>query len=106
MCNRYGLTYQEQEESYTSKASFLDNDEIPVLNADNPVKQSFSGRRIKRGLYRTRQGKLINADVNGAANIGVKSNLNGFNPDRLEASLAMPLRVKFDVKKVRQIYST
>ncbi|WP_275670312.1 MULTISPECIES: transposase [Okeania] len=98
MCNRYGLTYQEQEESYTSKASFLDHDEIPVFNANNPVKQSFSGRRIKRGLYRTRQGKLINADVNGAANIGVKSNLNGFNPDRLEASLAMPLRVKFDVR--------
>ncbi len=43
MCNRYGLTYLEQEESYTSKASFLDGDEIPVYNADNPTEYSFSG---------------------------------------------------------------
>nr|WP_293092313.1 transposase [Okeania sp. SIO2F4] len=106
MCDRYGLTYTELEESYTSKASFLDKDEMPVYNADNPREYSFSGQRIVRGLYKTKQGKLINADANGAANIGVKSNLNGFIPDRLEASLAMPLRVKFDVRKVRQIYST
>ncbi|MDY7003604.1 MAG: transposase [Cyanobacteriota bacterium] len=104
MCDRYGLTYLEQEESYTSKASFLDGDKIPVYNADNPSKYSFSGQRIQRGLYKTKQGKLINADCNGAANIGIKSNLNGFTPDRVEASLAMPLRVKFDVRKVRQIY--
>ncbi len=106
MCDRYGLIYKEQEESYTSKASFLDGDLIPVYNADNPTEYSFSGKRVKRGLYKTREGKLINADCNGAANIGVKSNLNGLIPDRLEASLAMPLRVKFDVRKVRQICST
>ncbi|WP_293165402.1 transposase [Okeania sp. SIO2C9] len=106
MCDRYGLTYTEQEESYTSKASFLDGDLIPVYNADNPTEYSFSGKRIKRGLYKTRKGKLINADANGAANIGVKSNLNGFTPDRLEASLAMPLRVKFDMTSVYQIYAT
>ncbi len=106
MCDRYGLTYKEQEESYTSKASFLDKDEMPVYNADNPREYSFSGQRIVRGLYKTKQGKLINADANGAANIGVKSNLNGFIPDRLEASLAMPLRVKFDGLKSRQIYSS
>ncbi|NEO52147.1 MAG: hypothetical protein F6K54_03035 [Okeania sp. SIO3B5] len=87
----------------TSKASFLDNDQIPVYNADNPREYSFSGQRIKRGLYKTKQGKLINADCNGVANIGAKSNLNGFTPDILEASLAMPLRVKFDVTSVRQI---
>ncbi|NEQ78242.1 MAG: IS200/IS605 family element transposase accessory protein TnpB [Okeania sp. SIO2C9] len=97
MCDRYGLIYTELEESYTSKASFLDRDKIPVDNADNPSEYSFSGQRIQRGLYKTKQGKLINADCNGAANIGVKSKLNGFTPDRLEASLAMPLRVKFDV---------
>ncbi len=105
MCDRYGLTYSEQEESYTSKASFLDSDLIPVYNADNPTEYSFSGKRVKRGLYKTREGKLINADSNGAANIGIKSNLNGFIPDRLEASLAMPLRVKFDVTSLRQICS-
>ncbi|NEP06571.1 MAG: IS200/IS605 family element transposase accessory protein TnpB [Okeania sp. SIO4D6] len=97
MCERYGLTYLEQEESYTSKASFLDRDNIPVYHAHNSTEYRFSGKRIKRGLYKTKQNKLINADCNGAANIGLKSNLNGFIPDRLEASLAMPLRVKFDV---------
>ncbi|GGA49988.1 hypothetical protein [Okeania sp. KiyG1] len=55
MCDRYGLTYIEQEESYTSKASFLDGDRIPVYNADNPSEYSFSGKRVKRGLYKTKQ---------------------------------------------------
>ncbi|NEO54449.1 MAG: IS200/IS605 family element transposase accessory protein TnpB [Okeania sp. SIO3B5] len=105
ICDRYGLTYIEQEESYTSKASFLDGDQIPVYNTDRPTTYSFSGQRVKGGLYRTKQNKLINADSNGAANIGIKSNLNGFTPDRLEASLAMPLRVKFDGLSSRQIYS-
>ncbi len=48
MCDRYGLTYTELEESYTSKASFLDKDEMPIYNADNPTEDSFSGKRIKR----------------------------------------------------------
>ena len=82
MCDRYGLFYKEQEESYTSKASFLDSDIIPVYNADNPTEYNFSGKRIRRGLYKTKKEKLINADCNGAANIGFKSNLNGFTPDR------------------------
>jgi len=72
LCERYGIKYVEQEESYTSKASFLDNDTIPVFNADNPKKHEFSGKRIKRGLYRTQHGVLVNADCNGAANILVK----------------------------------
>ena len=48
MCDRYGLTYKEHEESYTSKASFLDGDLIPLYNADNPTEYNFSGKRIKR----------------------------------------------------------
>ncbi|MDJ0743303.1 MAG: transposase [Xenococcaceae cyanobacterium MO_167.B27] len=74
LCFRYGIEYQEQEESYSSKASFYDRDEIPVYNADNPTKHKFSGRRIKRGLYRTKKGKhLVSSDINGSANILVKS---------------------------------
>ncbi|MEB3277730.1 MAG: transposase [Lyngbya sp.] len=73
LCERYGLNYIEQEESYTSKASSLDRDEIPVYNADNPLQPQFSGRRIKRGLYKTKDGHLINADSNGSLNIGLKS---------------------------------
>ena len=63
LCLRYGIEYFEQEESYTSKASFYDQDEIPVYNADNPSKQKFSGRRIKRGLYRTENKHLVSSDI-------------------------------------------
>ena len=63
-----GITVVLQEESYTSKASFVDGDTIPVYGVnDNDVK--FSGSRVKRGLYRTGDGTLVNADLNGAANI-------------------------------------
>lgn len=55
------------EESYTSKASFFDKDELPVYGqTDNPT---FSGRRVERGLYQDGKGNLWNADLNGAANI-------------------------------------
>ena len=73
LCKFYGIKFFKQEESYTSKASFFDGDEIPKYNADNPKEYKFSGKRIKRGLYRTKSSKLINADVNGALNILKKS---------------------------------
>ncbi|WP_235468420.1 transposase, partial [Geobacillus sp. Sah69] len=73
LCEFYGIEFLKQEESYTSQASFFDGDEIPEYNADNPKEYKFSGKRIKRGLYRTKSGKLINADVNGALNILKKS---------------------------------
>lgn len=73
LCARYGMSYVEQEESYTSKASFLDLDFLPVYDAETPYTGTFSGKRIKRGLYKSGNGKLINADVNGAANILRKS---------------------------------
>nr|WP_322506140.1 transposase [Chroococcidiopsis cubana] len=94
LCERYGLNYLEQEESYTSKASFLDKDDIPTYNPDNPQEYKFSGRRVKRGLYRSCGGHLVSADANGAANIGRKCSLNGFNSERVAAVLAQPLRVK------------
>ena len=72
LCARSGIEYLEQEESYTSKASFYDRDEIPVYNADNPTKHKFSGRRVKRGLYRTKDKHYCSADINGSANILAK----------------------------------
>lgn len=93
MCERYGLQFKEQEESYTSKANALDSDELPVYNADNPAEHKFSGKRFKRGLYRTAQGWLINADCNGACNIGIKSKHDGFDLVS-RGVLATPLRVK------------
>ena len=75
LCDMYGVEYILQEESYTSKASFFDRDDLPLYNADNPQEYTFSGKRVKRGLYMTKKGNLINADVNGALNILRKSNV-------------------------------
>ena len=73
LCKRYNINYILQEESYTSKASFFDNDDLPIYNADNPQTYKFSGKRIKRGLYQTKNNYLLNADCNGALNILRKS---------------------------------
>ena len=54
------------EEPYTSKSSFLDSDPIPSLKNE---KINFNGKRIKRGLYRSGSGSIINADINGSFNI-------------------------------------
>ena len=75
LCELNGIVFVKQEESYTSKASFWDNDTVPVYNANNPKFYSFSGKRVQRGLYRTADGKLLNADVNGALNILKKSSV-------------------------------
>lgn len=67
--NAEGISIVVTEESYTSQASFLDEDIIPTYKLGDNSQHVFSGRRIKRGLYRTKNKILINADVNGAANI-------------------------------------
>ncbi len=69
-----GINVIIQEESYTSKASFIDKDTIPVYNKEKVEKPVFSGKRIKRGIYKSKDGTLIHADVNGAWNIMRKSN--------------------------------
>ena len=80
----HGIKCIEQEESYTSKASFLDNDNIPTLNEVNK-KHTFSGKRITRNLYQTKNNKIIDADLNGALNIMKKANIEMLTPlDYLE----------------------
>ena len=94
LCDQYNINYMEQEESYTSKASFLDKDNIPTFNSSNDTKYKFSGKRTKRGLYKSSNGTIINADVNGACNILVKSKQN-FNFEKLCIGLlASPIRVR------------
>ncbi len=75
LCSINKIKYVEQEESYTSKASFFDNDDIPVYDKNNTKKHKFSGSRITRGNYKTSKNKIINADINGALNIMKKSKL-------------------------------
>jgi putative transposase len=68
LCEQYGIQFVETEESYTSKASFIDSDTLPKYG-EKPERWKESGRRMQRGLYRSANGIKINADCNGAANI-------------------------------------
>ena len=95
LCEQYGIRFEETEESYTSKASFLDRDELPKYG-EKPNEWKSSGRRVKRGLFRTATFGYINADCNGAANIlrKVKGKL-GLDLSRLTRGvLAAPNRLR------------
>ena len=95
LCERYGINYFEQEESYTSKASFFDSDDIPTWNPRNPYKGNFTGKRIHRGLYYRSNGQVLNADVNGALNILRKSKLNQINHlEQCRGEVITPLRIR------------
>lgn len=61
-CKLVGIAVMMTEESYTSKCSFIDNEEMKHH-------EEYKGKRIKRGLFRTNEGRLINADLNGSLNI-------------------------------------
>ena len=70
-CEKYGINFITHEESYTSKCSFLDGEEITKHI-------EYQGKRIKRGLFKSNKGILINADVNGSYNILRKAIPNAF----------------------------
>ena len=83
-----GIEVIVREESYTSKCSFLDNEEICKH-------ETYKGKRIKRGLFRSYDGKLINADLNGALNILRKEIPNVFNKYGIEVcSTPIDLSIK------------
>ncbi|WP_287360487.1 transposase [Moorena sp. SIO3B2] len=94
LCQQYGIEFIETEESYTSKTSFLDGDYLPKYG-EKPKDWKPSGRRTKRGLYRTAMNWYVNADCNGAANIIRKvSRTLGISLDRLgRGVLTRPHRV-------------
>ncbi len=93
LCQRDGIRYVEQEESYTSQASFLEGDPMPIWNGRHQT-VTFRGQRVKRGLYRAANGQTLNADVNGGGNILRKSN-HRLDFERVARGLlANPLRVK------------
>jgi putative transposase len=74
-----GIRVIIREESYTSQASFLDLDAIPTYDPTRKEKPRFSGRREKRGLYRAKDGRRIQADVNAAYNTLRKEFPNAFS---------------------------
>ena len=94
LCELNGIVFVKQEEAYTSKASFWDKDVIPVYNADNPKTYTFSGQRVHRGLYRTADGKELNADVNGALNILRKSNVVDMTILYSRGEVDTPVRIR------------
>ena len=94
LCQLNGIVYVKQEESYTSKASFWDRDEIPIYNNDNPKNYNFSGKRIRRGIYQCSNGKCLNADVNGALNILRKSNVVSLNGLYTRGDVDTPVRIR------------
>jgi len=94
LCKLYGVNFVKQEESYTSKASFFDGDAIPKYNHDNPQEYSFSGKRVKRGLYRASSGYCINADVNAALNILKKSSVVSIDALYGSGAVDTPVRIR------------
>ncbi|MBV9708230.1 MAG: transposase, partial [Chloroflexi bacterium] len=75
-----GIQVEVTEESYTSKASFLDLDPIPTYTPNDEEEHVFSGKRIgrRKRLYRSKDGRTICADINGAYNIVRKRRPNAF----------------------------
>jgi IS605 OrfB family transposase len=90
-CELVGIKFIEQEESYTSKASFLDADSIPTYSAG--VTHQFSGRRLQRGMYKAKSGLRLNADINGSYNIMRKAIPNVFS-NGIEGLVVHPVRIK------------
>jgi transposase len=86
-----GIQVIEQEESYTSKASFIDLDPLPVYTDKQTEKPLFSGKRVSRGLYKSGSGKRLNADVNGSLNILRKAVPNAFS-NGIEGVVVHPVR--------------
>ena len=81
-CELLGITVHVTEESYTSKCSFLDNEDVCKHD-------EYMGKRIKRGLFQSSDGRLINADINGALNI-LKKVIGKYDYDPIKVC-SMPL---------------
>jgi len=98
LCEDYSIQFIETEESYTSKASFLDGDELPKFG-EKPEGYKPSGKRVERGFYRTVTGFLLNADCNGAANILRKVSI------QLDLDLARVCREALNLTKRYDLFS-
>ena len=97
-----GIHFELKEESYTSKSSFLDNDTIPTYGNEVDEAIRFSGKRIKRGLYKSKNNIIINADVNGAANILRKHFEGAINLNHKILSNVTKMNIKTAKKKRKQ----
>ena len=71
---------------------FVDKDGTEKISNSRPIRRQFKGKRIKRGLYRSKNGTLINADVNGSYNIVRKVAPNLFK-DGVESVVLHPYKI-------------
>jgi len=85
-----GISVLTIDEAYTSKCSFLDKETIEKH-------EKYVGKRIKRGLFRTSNGTIINADVNAAYNIMKKAFPNSVSVDGIEAFGLMPQIIQHNI---------
>jgi putative transposase len=97
-CQLVGVKVIETEESYTSKTSALDLEE--------PCKQqAYKGKRVKRGLFKSSCGKVINADINGSLQIIRKYFPEAFTVEEIVSCAVQPLLVN-PVRRTKQLFST
>ena len=89
-CKLHGINMVLVNEAYTSKCSFLDNERICKH-------EKYQGRRIRRGMFRSNTGILINADINGAFNIMRK----GLGKSNCDALNLVPTNKRFVYNPVR-----
>jgi len=94
-----GIQVLLTEESYTSQTSFLDADPLPVYDPQRKESPTFSGRRLKRGLYRAANGQRFNADVNGSYNIIRKVLPEAFGKG-IAGAAVHPVRLAVRTKRV------
>ncbi|HDR4601695.1 MULTISPECIES: RNA-guided endonuclease TnpB family protein [Bacillus] len=99
-CVKEGIRFLKQEESYTSKASFLDKDPVPVWSKGDKTHYLFSGKRITRGLYKSKVGTCIHADINGALNTLQKSKVV-----ELDENLKVKTPILLEVQKRKAVAS-
>ncbi len=88
-----GIEVKITEEAYTSKASFLDRDEIPSYDPKRTEEPRFHGRRVSRGMYRASRKRFINADINGSYNIARKVFPDAFDGQGIVAPAVEPRRL-------------
>lgn len=86
-CKLVGISFQVNEESYTSKVDHLAFEKLCKHDV-------YLGKRKKRGLFQSSIGKLINADINGAIGIGRKVFGDSYVSRIIDSGLAFnPVRV-------------
>ncbi len=103
LCQQYGIGFVETEEANTSAASFLDGDTLPK-HGEKPNDWKSSGKRVKRGLYRTALNWYVNCDAQAAANIirKVSATLGLDLSGVSRALLTAPQRIKLWSAKMKR----